>query len=168
MTRHPEYLATPDVDHPDTLTLWHQPPGCHAMPHPNRRAYGPHLTRADIPAELRDPQRSEWIGTWIRTVQTPWFDKMRAALAAEPTAAAGRYAATQGKCCCCNQQLDDPASLRIGAGPDCRDGWPTSALDALTAAVAAAGGPYSRSTTRTPARRRRKASSSPPSAPQAA
>jgi hypothetical protein len=44
----------------------------------------------------------------------------RVAIAADPKAAAERYAQEIGTCYACNRQLTDAESRRLGIGPDCR------------------------------------------------
>lgn len=45
------------------------------------------------------------------------------AIAADPTAAAIKYARRTSKCSCCGRVLVDPISIRAGIGPICAENW---------------------------------------------
>lgn len=130
-----EYFAIPNLDQPNQMTMWYQPEGCLAAPWPARTHYGPLLLKTDVPRGLHGEAKARWVNNWYVTVYNPWRDRMRAVIDADPVSAAGRYAAINNRCCCCNRHLKDPESLRIGAGPDCRDDWPATAIELLTTAT---------------------------------
>lgn len=132
----PEYFALPNPDQPDQMTFWRRPEGCHATPHPHRAHYGPTLLKSDVPKDLRGEAKARWVNGWYQTVAYPWRDRMRAAIDADEATCAARYAVIHERCCCCNRELKDPDSLRVGVGPDCRDGWPASAVELMASKVA--------------------------------
>lgn len=113
------YYAVPDPDKPDQLTLWRAADG-RIEPSPNAAIYGPVLLKRDVPAGLPKPERARWIANWFETVQRPWRQAVRVAIAADPEAAGQLYAKTAIRCRDCGRALTDQTSKAAGRGPDCR------------------------------------------------
>lgn len=127
-----EYFAVPDPADPARMTYWRRSRGV-LRPWPPRARYGPLLTRADVPAV--EPARREFLLRWAAQVAAPWRTAILAAVETDPLACAARFASFQTRCCCCGRVLRDSASKTYGAGPECRSGWPASALAAMVEAV---------------------------------
>ncbi|XTZ13901.1 DUF6011 domain-containing protein [Micromonospora echinospora] len=135
LTQSPEYFAVPDPDDPTRITYWRRAAAGKLTPWPSRARYGPQLYRSDVPADLAGMQRQEWIQAWARENQRPWYEKIHAALDADPQECAARFAAFATRCCQCGRMLHDPESKACGVGPDCRDGWPAAVIAAMVEAV---------------------------------
>lgn len=73
--------------------------------------------------------KGKWTGrTFINRYKSDYLDRTsraeqaaaRVAIAADPHAAAVRFAAEIGACYACGRQLTDAESRRLGIGPECR------------------------------------------------
>lgn len=129
------YFATPDPADSDRMTYWRRDKNNRLAPWPARARYGPRLTHAEVPANLKGRERQDWIWAWSREHVTPWLVAVNEAVNADPDGAAGRFAALVTRCYCCGRELTDPASKTYGIGPECRTGMSTAVLAALTEAV---------------------------------
>lgn len=130
MTAAAGYYAVPDPDQPaQQMTYWHLhvlhlgAPVMNVAPWPPRARYGPVLLRKDVPKDREG--RIAALRAYDR-VLTAWNIRLRTALAADPAAAAARFAELSTRCFCCARKLRSDRWKVLGIGPEC---FQSSGLD---------------------------------------
>jgi hypothetical protein len=123
------YYAVRDPEDPATVTYWRRTRTATTntlKPWPAKAWYGPAVPRrSDIPADRQ--ARDRFVRAWSST-RRAYLDKIVAAIAARPEAAARRFADFSTRCCRCARYLTDAMSKTYGIGPECRSGIPADVL----------------------------------------
>lgn len=104
------YFAVADPDSSSAMTFWRRDESGELRPHPPRKRYGP-----TPPAGSRGIRRQ----IWDLYHRGPWLARVRAAIDADPEAAALAFASLTNCCRVCGRTLTDPESRERGIGPDC-------------------------------------------------
>ncbi len=96
---------------------------------PAKARYGPRLSSWDeVPYEQGTKEAEYYLRAFFKVLSEPYRRAIVEAIAADPAAAAQRFAQWAVRCCICGRKLTHEASKVVGIGPECEKGVPKEVL----------------------------------------